>query len=290
MSPIRTQPPIPRPTRKPTDAISLNLPNLPDPLHGKSVLHLSDLHIRRFSPFFRSLIDKCARLQPDIVFLTGDYMTAPGDEKNTLKVLGNLFEALNPTIPDAVFATFGNHDYPLFRRLAPRNFPQINWITNGAILLPDLQTTLLGTSTPCDITDAIIQAQRLETKHGLNPDDPDPGQSSHYRILLGHEPSILVTAAQLNIEWTLAGHTHGGQIRLAPRIALHTSCDLPPRFASGILRMRNSICTVSRGLGGSYFDARLFCRPQKPMYTLQRGPLPGDQQTNYHQIQCVHWW
>lgn len=287
-NPAQARIPRERPIPSAADSVVLTLPHLPQALIGRTVLHLSDFHIRRFRPFFRDLIEQCARLRPDFVFMTGDYMTFPGDEKNALHVMAELTEALQPKIQGGIVAVFGNHDYPLLRKLAPKMMPRVNWITNGAVVLPELNLTIIGTSTPCDLVKGISHARKLERNAEINPDHPD-FQNNHYRILLAHEPTVLITAAQLGIEWCLGGHTHGGQMRIGPRLALHTSCDLPPKFASGILRLGDSICTVSRGLGGSYFDIRFFCPSQFLMYHLNRGPLPGDE-TPSDKMTCVRWW
>ena len=70
-----------------------------------------------------------------------------------------------------------------------------------------------------------------------------------------------------------AGHTHGGQFRLSPQIAPHTSCDLPMDLAGGILRARQTLCAVSRGLGNAVVELRVNCPPHVPLYTLRSGPL-----------------
>ncbi len=271
-----------RPAPQWAERIPLHLPNLPGSLEGVTVLHISDVHARRYRPRFRRLIEMCQREEPDLVFLTGDYMSYPGDETASLRVLSDIVDACNP--PLGIFGTFGNHDFPKFRRMA-QQIHRVHWIEEGAMVLPELGVTMVGTSTPCDLVTALLTAGRMEADAGY-PIDAN-GKPSSYRILLGHEPSILVTAAELGLEWSLAGHTHGGQMRLGVKIAFHTSCDLPGSHASGILRFRDSVCTISRGLGESYFDIRFFCPPHLPMYVLSRGDLPGEYCT---QLECVHWW
>lgn len=274
-----------RPTPECAERVPLALPELPDALVGRSVLHLSDLHVRRFRPGLRRLIEQLSRERPDLVFLTGDYMTRPGDEIVALRVMGELVEALSPRIEGAIFGVFGNHDYPLFREVAPKWIPGVKWMVDGANVIDELPgVTVVGVSTPGDLLEAMRAAQVLECERGCGSEGPN---AEPYRIVLGHEPSILATCAEFSIEWSLAGHTHGGQMRIGPKIALHTSCDLPPRLGSGILRLRDSICTVSRGLGESYLDVRAFCAPQMPMYVLSRGDLDG---AYCERMTSVRWW
>ncbi len=289
-----------RPTPEIATRVVLTLPNLPDALIGCTVLHLSDFHVRRRRPQFQRILEQCQHLRADFAFFTGDYMSYPSDEPNALRGMAECAEILNPVIKHGIFASFGNHDYPAFRALAPQYIPNVHWMETDAVVLPDHELTIVGTSTPCDMLKGMTIARQKEREAGFDIDldrDDDSKNRLPYRICLAHEPTVLITAADLGIEWTLAGHTHGGQLRLLPRKALHTSCDLPPKFASGILRFRDSICTVNRGLGETVIDFRLFCPPQILLYELRRGPLSSNQNTKVHHeqsyfdtLRCVRWW
>jgi len=266
----------PRPVM--AERISLTLPNLPKSMQGMQILHLSDIHVRRFRPWFRRMIDMVSHERPDYVWLTGDYVTIHGDERAALRVMGDLFNALVPKY--GIYASFGNHDTPGFKRMAMKQLTQCFWLEHEALYLPEHGITLMGSSTPGDLFATNRRAIEVEQAAGIK-------EGESYRIILGHEPGILVTAADLGIEWTLAGHTHGGQLRIGLPMALHNSTDIPRTQSSGILRCRDSICTISRGLGESYFDIRLLCPPHLPMYVLERGPLPGP---FTRKMTCVRWW
>ena len=220
-----------------------------------------------------------ARMRPDLCVLTGDYMTLPGDEAPALAVLRDLAAAISA--PLGTYACFGNHDTEAFKRLA-RSVTSIRWLEHDAEYRADLNVTFLGTSTPGDVLACVRRAREVE------PSAPDVSAPPPYRILLGHEPTILMVAADLGIEWFVGGHTHGGQVRLLwfPH-APHNSSGIPGSLSSGILRCRNSICTLSRGLGESYFDVRLMCPVQIPLYRLRKGPLPG---SFTPLMRAVRWW
>lgn len=269
LSPPRPDPPV-------AERIDLTLPGLPTAMEGCSVLHISDLHVRRYRPWFRRVIAMCARVTPDFVCMTGDYMTLPRDEGAALTVLRDLAAVLRARAGS--FASFGNHDSEAFKRRAA-TIPGVTWLEHRTAVLPDLGITFLGTSTPCDLVQTIVHAGREERRLGV------AGRS--YRILLGHEPSILITCAEVGVEWAMLGHTHGGQVRPGLSLAMHNSSGLPLRHSSGILRCRDSVGTISRGLGESFFDVRLFCPPQLPLYVLRRGPLPG---AFTRRMTCVRWW
>ena len=101
--------------------------------------------------------------------------------------------------------------------------------------------------------------------------------------MLSHFPHYLPVAADLGIDILISGHTHGGQCRLPGGLALVNSSDLPLRLTSGILRHRNTVAVVSRGLREARLPLRLFCPPHLPIYTLRRGTPPG-RYTNLVQI------
>ncbi len=269
LSPARPESPV-------AERIELALPGLPPAMEGRTVLHISDLHIRRYRPWFRRVLAMCGRLEPDFVCMTGDYMSWPRDEQAALTVMRDLARTIRPRL--GCYASFGNHDTEAFKRLA-REIEGVMWLEHRAAVLAEFGITFLGTSTPCDLLQTIVDARERERQIGVE------GRS--YRILLGHEPSILITCADLGVEWALLGHTHGGQVRFGLPIALHNSSNIPLEHSSGILRCRDSIGTISRGLGESYFDVRLFCPPQLPLYVLRRGPLPG---AFTRRMKCVRWW
>lgn len=266
-----------RPAPELAQRIVLTLPGIPEAMVGTTVLHITDLHVRRYRPWFRSLVRMCSRIECDFVFMTGDYMSWPGDERPALRVLRDLIDVLNPR--HGIYGSFGNHDFEAFKRLASQ-VPGATFLEHDAVVIREMGVTLLGTSTPGDLVTTIDRAHSAEAQAGV------PSESM-YRILLGHEPSLLIVAADFGIQWALLGHTHGGQIRLGLNFALHNSSRLPMSHSSGILRLRDTIGTVSRGLGESYVDFRFLCAPQLPLYELRRGPLPG---AYCRKMECVRWW
>jgi hypothetical protein len=67
----------------------------------------------------------------------------------------------------------------------------------------------------------------------------------------------------------VAGHTHGGQVRLPFIGALVTNCSMPTRLARGLARLGRTYLHVSPGLGtGKYAPFRLLCRPEATLLEL----------------------
>ncbi len=92
-----------------------------------------------------------------------------------------------------------------------------------------------------------------------------------------HSPDPAPELAALGYDLVVAGHTHGGQIRLPVIGALVTNCSLPSRLARGMSRLGGSYLHVSPGLGTSkYAPFRFLCRPEATVLDLreERGPRP----------------
>jgi uncharacterized protein len=244
--------------------VDLALQDLPPMLQGLKIAHLSDLHITRPRPRFDRLVSQLASLRLDMAVFTGDYMMRDSDGVHCAQVLKRIVNAVRPRL--GAFGVFGNHDSA---ELAGRvKDIGIHWLGTGVHQMPDSPIQLLGIDPIGD--DADDGAAML-----LNGDPLQPGQ---LRLMLAHYPSWISTAADLGVDIMFAGHTHGGQVRLPGGHALVNSCDLPLKMSSGLLRHRDTLVAISRGLGEVGLPGlrlRAFCPPHVPVYTLRRGPTLG---------------
>jgi predicted MPP superfamily phosphohydrolase len=264
-------PRIPHPPA-PIEVIDIPLPTLPRSLDGVRILHITDQHIRRgrpLTPVLRAAILAIETVTVDLVVLTGDFMTKKTDAASAVQSLRTLAQSWRRGAnPPPAFAITGNHDSARFIHLARAasasgDLPIHFLGPKGHVhRVPgrDDSITLLGSSFPEDLMDI-----------GLAIDPFNPGT---FPLTLAHYPTEIFPAAALQLPLLLTGHTHGGQFRLSPRHLPHTSCDLPGRLGSGMLRLHNTLCCISRGLGTAMIDLRVLCPPQIPLYVLTRGPLP----------------
>jgi predicted MPP superfamily phosphohydrolase len=86
-----------------------------------------------------------------------------------------------------------------------------------------------------------------------------------FTLLLYHSPDLILEAAGAGVDLYLAGHTHGGQIRLPLYGPMATASRYGKRYASGLFREKGTALYVSRGLGfegGGMPRARFLCRPE----------------------------
>ncbi len=235
-------------------------------LDGLRVLQIGDLHVRR-RPGERSaiaqLIEGVARTPVDLVLLVGDYMHRTGHEDAAIEVLERLLERLDARL--GVFGVFGNHDSPAFCERAER-LGGVRWLVSESVRV-ERGLRLVGASFPEDFASAVLGEKAKNEKR----------KASKQELVLGlcHYPNELIAASELGIDVLFAGHTHGGQWRLGRRLSPHTSCDLPWHQASGVLRYRQSLCVISRGLGEAVFEQRVCCPRHAPLVTLRAGAIAG---------------
>ena len=94
-----------------------------------------------------------------------------------------------------------------------------------------------------------------------------------FGIAVMHSPDSAPETAALGYPLMVAGHTHGGQVRLPLFGALVTNCSMPRRLVSGLIRMGGTVLHTSPGLGTSKFAPfRFCCRPEATILELHRAP------------------
>ena len=204
-------------------------------------LHISDIHFEGQSPRERRLIEQVRTQQPDLVFLTGDYLNLssvydPVAQDGALHLLAQ-FEARQ-----GIFAVTGSPpvDVP---SVVPGIFAglPIRWLDDEAVpvAIHGARFWVLGVRHTYDEPRDIQALTRLVAS--------TPQVS--VRILLYHTPDLMPVAASLGIDLYLCGHTHGGQIRLPLYGALATSSRWGKRYEHGRYREGRTTLYVSRGLG-----------------------------------------
>jgi predicted MPP superfamily phosphohydrolase len=261
------------------------VPVLPPGHRSLRVLHLSDLHLVPSQARKRAWVRRLAELEPDLVVDTGDNLA----HRQAVPAVLDAFDGLLD-VP-GVFV-FGSNDFfaPTTRNpvkyLLPddgkRNThtPPLPWRDlrdgfekRGWVDLSNRRATL-------EVAGTTIAFAGVDDPH-LGYDDlaavAGPAEpAADLRIGVTHAPylRVLDQFAGDGYETILAGHTHGGQLRLPGVGALVTNCDLDTARSRGLHRHRDSWLHVSAGLGTSpYAPVRFCCRPEATLLTLT--PRPG---------------
>ncbi|MBW2363392.1 MAG: metallophosphoesterase [Deltaproteobacteria bacterium] len=170
------------------------------------IVQITDPHLGPWQSVdaLRRTIDALLETAPDLVLLTGDFLTMEG-----MGSPGALEDALSPLrrLPGRCYAIFGNHDHELPDevRSALR--------ANGATLLVDEATVAQTEVGPVQIVGSDYHRKdRREKLAELL--DAHPRQDGQLRLLLLHDPLGFHDVPAGEVDLTLSGHTHGGQVGL----------------------------------------------------------------------------
>jgi predicted MPP superfamily phosphohydrolase len=225
----------------------LPIPGLPGELDGFRILHISDVHVRRFwDPAYDDLISRVRANPPDLIAITGDFAENRYDHRGELSTIRRFVGGLKSRL--GTVAILGNHDGDLMRpTLAALNLTAVDHrrlsLHSGSATLE-----LIGIA-------------------GVEREDFDPvflrslgGKPPNtVRILMSHYPDLIRQTGFLQADLYLTGHTHGGQICFPGRIPILRHDSLSMKFITGINRFRQTWLVVNRGLGFSSVPIRLFC-------------------------------
>jgi predicted MPP superfamily phosphohydrolase len=257
------------------------------------VLHVSDLHLRPGQRTEERFVAGLAELEPDLVVDTGDNLSHARAVPVVLRALGGLLDR------PGVFV-FGSNDYHGPKPKNPANYlfrPQ-HRILGPELPWRDLRAAFVergwhdATHTRVELT---VAGQRIAV---AGVDDPHIGHDDYDRIAgpadpeaagddagpalrlgLTHspEPRVLDGFAADGYDLVLAGHTHGGQLRVPGYGAIVTNCGVDRSRARGASRWGSHLrLHVSAGLGTSpYAPVRFGCRPEASLLELVPREVTG---------------
>jgi len=228
------------------------------------ILHLTDTHVERITRREVDLIERVHTLKPDLILLTGDYVNLDYlDDPYALRDARQVLDQLHA--PYGVYAVTGSVDTP----------PVAQALFSGSsirLLQDEVQPLRLGEQTIYLVGVSNINskrdAQAFENLAGQIPQDG-------YSILLYHTPDLIEVADRIGIDLYLAGHTHGGQVRLPFYGAIVTMSAFGKRFESGLYQLHSTTLYVSRGIGMEGMGlprVRFLCPPEIVMLTLANKP------------------
>ena len=246
------------------------LPRLPKAFDGFRIAQLSDIHVGPFMPAsdIRKYVTMVNQLKPDLVALTGDFVTWEASPQ------GAVVEALSGLkAPFGIFGCMGNHERwagaedSITRLFAERGAKMLR-LENAAIESAGERLNLIGVD--------------YQTRTRFGP--PRDGVVGEYlqgvaplmlpgavNILLSHNPNTFDRAAQLGIDLSLAGHTHGGQVTLEYISPNLSPARLITAYVRGWFKKGESQLYVNRGIGTIFSPVRFGSPPEITLYELKRG-------------------
>lgn len=253
------------------------LSGLPSAFNGLKIVQLSDIHLDHFTEpsFLRRVIERVNGIKPDLVLITGDFVTASVHSGRVRRLIptkssrvaawqcGGILSGLDCK---ERYAVLGNHDFGVGPHEVVAALE-----TNGI-------SVLRNTCTPIERSGARFWLAGLDDPL---EGQPDPGAAipapirnvpNEPIILMCHGPDyadyLLDHPAGQAVDMMLSGHSHGGQVRLP----LVGALVLPPygrKYVEGWFRLGRLQLYVNRGIGTVGLPIRFDCPPELAVFTLR---------------------
>jgi predicted MPP superfamily phosphohydrolase len=236
------------------------------------VVHLTDLHITEGLPwpYFERLHSAIRELEPDVIFLTGDYVEHTG----RLGLLERWLDAL-PKAPLGTFATLGNHDY---------------WAGDPERIRGLLRAA--GVRLIAGTCETVVTAEKAElrvcgTDAPWGPAfDAGAARTGAPVLALTHSPDNIYALRDLGVTAVFAGHTHGGQLRFPVLGALVIPSRFGRLFDRGHFNVDGTQMFVSTGVGADDPPLRLWCPPELLVVDLISRPAPKAPESEPERVQA----
>jgi predicted MPP superfamily phosphohydrolase len=261
-------------------------PALPSQLDGLTITHLSDFHFTGATrrDYFEQVVQAATGLGSDLVIVTGDIL----DKAPCLDWIEPILS--QSTAPLGTYYVLGNHD----RRVKPveetrRRLEQAGWISvserwvslpyRGSIIdlcgneLPWFPHArkLPADPTTVDLFDPVRRAFVAPSTSSETWESSSGNSLPRFRILLSHCPDQVYWAQRFRIDLMLAGHTHGGQIRLPWIGSIVSASKYGNAFSAGVFQEGDVVMHVTRGISGTQ-PLRINCPPEITQLTLYSSP------------------
>ena len=189
--------------------VEIPLPNLPSALDGMRIVQISDIHLSSYMSRtqVRRAVDMANELGADLAVVTGDLITGGGDS-----IADCIDEIRHLRAPLGIWGCNGNHE--IYARAEDE--AAYLYAEAGMKLLRQENAQITFKGAPFNLIGVDYQrersprGQRQQTLARLQP----LVRRDMINILLSHNPNTFNRAAELGVELSLAGHTHGGQIQV----------------------------------------------------------------------------
>jgi len=241
----------------------ITLENLPQSFDGTKIVQLSDLHSYWFSSREKKVLEMVEELEPDFVFITGDFVDpATKITDQDLSSVKTFWQELGKSYQGRIFGVLGNHDPREIKNLLERSEIAILDNENRKIIVNGEFIYLIGVDDP--------SAGRADLKKAMKGIENEATN-----ILLAHGPEIINQVLGKRIDLVLVGHTHGGQVNIPFLEELFLE-QLKPlskygrKYTSGLFKIDNTYLYVNRGIGTSIFPIRFNCPPEITLIELRK--------------------
>lgn len=250
-----------------TTHLDLRIKNLPEVFDGFRIAQLSDFHYGTYTGTreISAAVAVANALHPDLIVLTGDFITAPDRIRVPATHRSFTYAALCAQVlsglkaPEGVFACLGNHDALWHRTYITEVLTgfHVRVLTNdNQVIERDGKRIWLA-----GLDDAVFGSVDFSRALAGIPDGEPV-------VLIAHEPDIADEAASNPIAVQLSGHSHGGQIRL-PLVGAPYLPRLAQKYPFAYYRIGNMHLYTNRGIGTILLPYRFNAPPEVTLVTLR---------------------
>jgi predicted MPP superfamily phosphohydrolase len=228
-------------------------------LDGLRIAQITDIHLSAFLSVheLERAVAMANETHAHIALVTGDLISFRGDP------LDACIERLAPVTAEAgVFGCLGNHEIytdteDYVARECGRHGIRMLRSERQTLRFGQAELNLAGVDYQQKAKPYLVGAERLVTPNALN-------------VLLSHNPDVFPVAARKGFDLTIAGHTHGGQVRMEILRQDINIARFFTRYVDGLYQEGRSSIFVSRGIGTIGLPARLGAPPEVALLTLRR--------------------
>jgi predicted MPP superfamily phosphohydrolase len=241
--------------------ITLRIPNLPLDFEGFRVLQISDVHRSAFlsQRDLRRVVDAARQTTPDLILHTGDFISIEGDPlEDCLDELSRLHAGYG------VLGCLGNHE--IYAQV--EDYATAYAARKGIRILRSQNSVIERGASRLNI--AGVDYQTFSSRKNYIPRAERLVVPGMVNILLSHNPDVFPTAARKGFDVTLAGHTHGGQVRVEILNADVDFARVYTPYVSGVYYENKRVCYVTRGVGSIGVPSRLGAPPEISLLRLSR--------------------
>ena len=242
-----------------TTTIEISNKKVPQSFDNYTIIHVSDLHNKKFGYNQKNLINKIKEQSPDIIAITGDLIYRRSDDiSNAVKFIEEIVKIA------PVYFVNGNHE------IQSNNYDDIrNILSNlGVITLEGKSLnlyreneyiTISGVNDPCYYRE-LKKSSKDTMIYMLSKITIDKNK---YNILLSHVPHMIDLYSSFGYDLVFSGHAHGGQFRIPFLGGIYApEQGFFPKYTSVKYKLSETTEIVSRGLGRSIIPIRIFNNPE----------------------------
>jgi uncharacterized protein len=221
--------------------------NLKDVLNGKTAIHISDLHISNIGKLEKKILSIIKKMDPDFIFLTGDYVKWKDDYEPAMNFLFFLRAKIG------VWAVMGDYDYSNSRRSCLFCHEQGTGKSTKRHAVKFLRNSVERINLPNGLQVSI---------GGIDAEANDHFEINDDGIVLSHSPLAFDRLDNDKNVLMLAGDTHGGQVPVPSWLWQLLGYEKNARYNSGFYQVGRKMMYVSKGIGTSHIPIRIFRRPE----------------------------